>query len=169
MARLSQELESHIEKQTRLLGKFGIDCVIVGGVAATLYGSEIPTTDLDVCYSRSAANLQRVAEALQSVNAQLRNVPPDLPFLLDSETLRRGLNFTFTTDIGSIDLLGEVSGLGFYDNLLEDAVTYELFGYLFPVVNIEKLIIAKKAAGRPKDLLMIAELEALKERPSDIS
>src|SRR6266550_244933 len=99
-ANLNKDLIPLIERQVRLLGKFNVDCIIVGGVAATLHGSEIPTTDLDVCYSRNRSNLERLAKALKSVHAHLRNAPPDIPFILDAETLWRGLNFTFTTEIG---------------------------------------------------------------------
>ena len=84
--------------------------MIVGGVAAALHGSSLLTNDLDLCYSRQATNLKQLAEALQSVHAQLRNAPEGLPFILDAETLQRALNFTFATDVGDIDFLGEVRG-----------------------------------------------------------
>lgn len=111
-------------------------------------------------------NLEKLASALQSVHAHLRGVPDSVPFLLDAETLRKELNFTFITDIGSLDLLGEVRGVGGYDDVLDGSVTYELFGYRFPVIEIGKLIHAKRAAGRPKDLIAIPELEAIQERQS---
>jgi len=163
-ANLTEALIPLIEMQLRLLGEFKVDCIIVGGVAATLHGSEIPTTDLDVCYARNSLNLERLTKALQSVNAQLRNAPRDIPFILDAETLRMGLNFTFTTDIGSLDLLGEVRGVGYYEDVLQGSLIIELFGYPFAVVEIGRLIVAKRTAGRPKDLLTIIELEAIQER-----
>lgn len=152
-----------IEAPIRLLGEYKVDCVIVGGVAAAIHGSSLLTTDLDVCYNRNVANLLRLAEALQSVHARLRNAPAGSPFILDSETLKRGLNFTFTTDIGDLDLLGEVRGIGNYDAVIAGAVKVELFGYEFAVMDIGKLIAAKRAAGRPKDLLALPELEAIQE------
>ncbi|MFN2408671.1 MAG: hypothetical protein ABR594_21705 [Pyrinomonadaceae bacterium] len=121
------------------------------------------TNDLDVCYSREAPNLQKLATALQSVHARLRNVPEHLRFILDAETLKRGLNFTFVTDIGDLDLLGEVRGVGNYEDVLADSLTVELFGYHFSVIDIGKLIAAKRAAGRPKDLIALPELEAIQE------
>src|SRR5437773_933457 len=104
-----------LEPQLTWLGQHGIACVIIGGVAAYAHGSSALTHDLDVCYARDAANLERLAHALKTVRARLRGAPEGLPFLLDAQTLRNGLNFTFQTDIGPIDLLGEVAGVGGYD------------------------------------------------------
>ena len=154
--------------QLDFLGRNRIDCVIVGGVAGTLHGSTIPTTDLDVCYARSAENLQRLATALQSVNARLRNAPADLPFRLDAETLRSGLNFTFVTDVGDLDLLGEVRGIGYYDDAVEGVSTFDLLGYEFKVLALDKLILAKRTAGRGKDLVAVVELEALLDRKTNL-
>lgn len=163
-ANLSEVLTNLIERQVQLLGKFEVEAVIVGGVAATLHGSEIPTTDLDVCYARNPANLEKLAAALKSVKARLRNAPENLPFMLDAETLKKGLNFTFATDIGSLDLLGEVRGLGYYEEVLPGSLVFDLFGYAFPIVDLAKLIIAKRTAGRPKDMIAVAELEAILEQ-----
>ena len=156
-------LSKIIEAPLRLLGEHKVDCVIVGGVAAAIHGSLLLTTDLDVCYARYPANLQRLAGALQSVHARLRNVPEGLPFILDAETLKGGLNFTFVTDIGDVDLLGEVRGVGHYEEVLAGSVAVELFGHRFAVIDIGKLIVAKRAAGRPKDLIALPELEAIQE------
>jgi hypothetical protein len=152
-----------IEAPLRLLGEYEVHCVIVGGVAAAIHGSSLLTNDLDVCYARDPGNLQRLARALQSVHARLRNVPEGLPFILDHETLKGGLNFTLTTDVGDLDLLGEVRGLGQYDAVLAGSLRIELFGYHFAVIDIDKLIVAKRAAGRPKDLIALPELEAILE------
>jgi predicted nucleotidyltransferase len=157
-----------IEAPLKLLGEYRVECVIIGGVAATLYGSTILTNDLDLCYARNAENLERLSTALQSVNAKLRNAPPDMPFILDAETLRRGLNFTLTTEVGSLDLLGEVRGVGFYKDVIDGAIRYELFGYPFLVIDLRKLILAKQTAGRGKDLVAVAELEAILEKKTII-
>lgn len=86
-----------------------------------------------------------------------------VPFVLDAETLKSGLNFTFTTDIGDLDLLEEVRGIGQYEDVIVGAVMVDLFGHRFAVIDIGKLIVAKRAAGRPKDLIAIPELEAIQE------
>ena len=109
------------EKQLGWLVEYEVDFVVIGGVAAAIYGSSIVTHDLDICYARTATNLEKLAVALGKVNARLRGAREGLPFILDVETLRHGLNFTFTTDIGDIDLLGEVRGVGGYEEALEGA------------------------------------------------
>ncbi len=79
------------------------------------------------------------------------------------ETLRRGLNFTLTTDLGPVDVLGEIVGGGTYESLLPDSAPGTLFGHECRLVGLDRLIRLKRAAGRPKDLEAIAELEALLE------
>ena len=154
---------AEIAQSLKLFADFKIDCIVVGGVAAGARGSSQVTFDVDVCYSRDSDNLVRLANALRSVNATLRGAPSDLPILLDEETLRRGLNFTFDTDIGKIDVLGEVQGVGGYQQCLENSSQFELFGIPCRVISLENLIAAKRSAGRPKDLVVLPELEAILE------
>ncbi len=154
---------AEIAQGLKLFADFKVDCVVVGGVAAGARGSSQVTFDVDVCYSRERPNLIRLAEALRSVNATLRGAPKDLPFLLDEETLRKGLNFTFDTDIGKIDILGEVQGVGGYAQCRQHSSEVELFDHPYRVLSLEKLIAAKRAAGRSKDLSALPELEAILE------
>ena len=154
---------AEIAQGLKLLAEFKVDCVIVGGVAAWARGSSQATFDVDVCYSRDPANLTKLIRGLRSVKAILRGAPDNIPFILDEETLRRGLNFTFDTDIGSLDILGEVQGVGNYEECLKDANEFELFDIPCRVISLEKLIAAKRSAGRPKDLVALPELEAILE------
>ncbi len=152
-----------IAQGLKLLAEHRVECVIVGGVAGWAHGSSQATFDVDVCYSREAANLTRLIQALRAVGATLRGAPRDIRFMLDEETLRRGLNFTFATEIGDLDLLGEIRGVGTYVDCLRNSAMMEMFGHPFMVLSLEKLIDAKRAAGRTKDLLVLPELEALLE------
>ena len=140
-----------------------VDFVIIGGVAITWHGSAYVTYDLDLCYSRSRVNLERIANALAPFHPRPRDFPNDLPFVWDKQTLQNGTNFTLTTDLGDIDLLGEVSGLGDYEAVRASAVILQVFGLTCQVLSLVGLIAAKRAAGRPKDLLVLPELEALLE------
>jgi len=139
----------------------GVEFILVGGVAARAHGSARLTQDVDVVYSRAAPNLGRLAEALGPLRPYLRGAPPGLPFRLDVATLERGLNFTLTTTLGDIDLLGEIVGGGGYDDLLPHCVRLRLFGMDCLCLGLERLILVKRAAGRPRDLEAVAELEAL--------
>jgi hypothetical protein len=139
----------------------GVEFMLVGGVAATAHGSARLTYALDVVYARGEDNLRRLVDALADLHPYLRGAPPGLPFRWDAETLRRGLNFTLTTDAGPIDLLGEITGGGGYPNLLPHCVRLAAFGLECDCLGLRRLVDVKRAAGRPKDLEAIAELEAL--------
>jgi predicted nucleotidyltransferase len=137
--------------------------VLVGGVAATLHGSARLTQDVDVVYARDAENLRRIVRALAPLRPYLRGAPPGLPFRLDEQTLAAGLNFTLSTSAGDIDLLGEITGAGNYEALVEHSIEVELYGARCRCLDLPTLIASKIAAGRPKDLEAIAELRALLE------
>ncbi|MFN7949842.1 MAG: hypothetical protein U0Z53_31125 [Blastocatellia bacterium] len=152
-----------LEPQLALLKNYEVDFIVVGGVAVVAHGADYLTHDLDVCYSRGSDNIERLVAALKSVNARLRGAPAGLPFILDARTIRQGLNFTFDTDIGPLDLLGEVAGVGGYKEAREGSITAELFGFQVSILSLDKLIAAKRAAGRSKDLMALPELEAIQE------
>jgi predicted nucleotidyltransferase len=154
---------TQLERLLAALNKAGVEYIIVGGVAARAHGSARLTDDLDVSYARHPANLARVVAALAPLRPYLRGAPPGLPFEWSVTTLRAGLNFTLTTKVGAIDLLGEIVGGGTYEDLLPHTLTITLFGAEVRLLDLPWLIRVKRAAGRPKDLEVIAELEALQE------
>lgn len=146
-----------------LLSASKVDFVLVGGMAATVHGATRLTQDVDVVYSRARVNLERLVTALAPYQPYLRGAPPDLPFRWDAETLERGLNFTLTTTLGDLDLLGEITGGGGYDDLVSRSSLIEVFGESCRCLDLPALIQVKRAAGRPRDLEALAELEALLE------
>ena len=135
--------------------------ILVGGVAATAHGSSRLTQDVDVVYARDRENLGCLVVALRPYEPYLRGAPPGLPFSWDLATLERGLNLTLSTTLGAVDLLGEIAGGGTYESLLPDSVEIEVFGIRCRCLDLRRLIEVKRAAGRPKDLEAIAELESL--------
>jgi hypothetical protein len=147
----------------RALSDGRVDGIVVGGLAATIHGSARLTQDVDICYSRTPENLERLVRALAPLEPYPRGAPAGLPFEWSVATLRAGLNFTLTTAAGPLDLLGEVAGGGRYQDLLPHTLVANLFGYDVKVLDLEWLIRTKRAAGRPRDLEAIAELEALRE------
>jgi hypothetical protein len=141
--------------------------VVIGGLAGRLWGSPTMTNDLDVCYDRDPANLERLSEALREVHARLRGVDEDVPFRLDARTLANGLNFTFMTDLGPIDILGIPAGVRDYQELALNAATFDLGdGLVVPVCDLDDLIRMKRATGRPKDRIELEVLGAVREERS---
>ena len=102
-----------------------------------------------------------MATALAPHSPYLRGAPPGLPFRWDPATIRRGLNFTLTTSLGDIDFLGEITGGGGYDALVTRSKPIAAFGVDVRCLDLDCLIQVKRAAGRPRDLDAIAELEVL--------
>jgi len=151
------------DKLIPLLVMGEVHFILVGGAAATAHGSARLTQDLDIVYQRDRENVARLTRVLASLNPYLRGAPLGLPFVWSEETIWAGLNFTLTTSLGSLDLLGEITGGGSYEDLLTDAVTLTLFGVECLCLSLPKLIQVKRAAGRPRDLEAIAELQALLE------
>lgn len=113
---------------------------------------------------RDADNLERLAASLAPLHPRLRGAPEHLPFFWDARTLRSGLNFTLKTDLGDVDLLGEVTGLGGYESVANLATKQEVAGLRIDVLSLEGLERAKRAAGRVKDLLDLEEIAELKRQ-----
>jgi hypothetical protein len=147
----------------RALQREKVRFIVIGGAASTAHGSARLTLDLDVAYSRTPENLRRLAMAIAPLAPALRGAPEGLPFVWNERTIRSGLNFTLSTSLGAINLLGEVAGGGRYENLEKDTETIHVFGVDCLFVNLDALIRLKRAAGRRKDLEAIAELEAIRE------
>lgn len=149
----------------RMLVGHGVRFVLIGGYAGTMHGWALITGDLDICYARDAENLERLAAALNDLGARLRGpgVPGDLPFILDATTLRLGDSLTFETDLGNLDILETPSGTSGFEDLIASAATVDLEGLVISVASLDDLIRMKRAAGRPKDLLQLEHLGALRE------
>lgn len=147
----------------RLLTEHGVEFIIIGGAAAVLHGSSRLTQDLDIVYRRSPENLTRLTKALETQAPYLRGAPPGLPFEWSKKTLQMGMNFTLAIKLGQLDILGEVTGGGRYEDLLNHTIEVEVFGVRCHCLNLEALIQTKRAAGRPKDFEAIAELKAILE------
>jgi hypothetical protein len=140
-----------------------IEFLLVGGAAANLLGSARFTLDVDVVYSRRDENVAKIVRAFATIHPYLREAAAGLPFQFDARTIRNGLNFTLITDLGPIDLLGEVPGGGTYEQLVPFSEIKNVYGLALRCVTVEKLIELKRAAGRPKDQELIAELEIIRQ------
>ena len=152
-----------LDETIRILNDAGVEFVIIGGVAMGLQGSAHLTRDIDFCYARTVKNMERLAAALAAYHPALRGAPPGLPFQFDAKTIASGLNFTLSTDLGDLDFLGEVSGLGSFQEVRAASDTKDINGIKCSVLSVEGLIKSKIAAGRPRDLYVLPELRALSE------
>jgi hypothetical protein len=148
----------------RTFTEAGVEFIVIGGVAAGIHGAARATFDLDIVYGRSPANMDRLVLALTPYHPYLRGAPPGLPFRWDTATVQRGLNFTLTSDLGDVDVLGEVVGGGGYVALIPFTEIVRAFGAECRVLTLDRLIEVKRAAGRPKDFEAIAELEIIRDR-----
>lgn len=145
------------------LNQAGVRYVVIGAAAGRILGSPSMTSDLDVCYARDQTNLAAMATMLQRVGARLRGADPGLPFRLDAKTIGNGDSFTFETDFGDLDILGIPAGTSGYDDLIKNAILVDLDGLEVRIASIDDLIRMKRAAGRPKDLVEVEILGALRE------
>ena len=153
----------NFEVAIQRLSDAGVDFVVIGGWAAIFHGSAHVTNDLDICYSRDSENLRKLAAALAPYHPRPRGFPDHLPFVWDFTTLANGTVFTLATDLGIIDLLAEVTGIGSYNDVRAASLEVDAFDRRIKALNLQALIQSKKAVGRPKDLLILPELEGLLE------
>src|SRR6267143_276727 len=152
-----------LEETIRILYDGGVEFVVIGGAAMGLQGSAHLTKDIDFCYARTAKNVERLAKALEPFHPVLRRASLGLPFRFDTKTIANGLNFTLSTDLGDLDFLGEVSGLGSFQQVLAASDVRNVGGVDCRVLSLEGLIKSKLAAGRPRDLYVLPELRGLNE------
>jgi hypothetical protein len=153
-------MQNFIKETILRLTQAQVDFVVVGGISAVLQGVSIVTIDLDICYSRSPSNITRLAQALAPLRPRLRGLPPDLPFTFDERALLFGTNFTLEVGDESLDLLGEMSGIGGYDQIFPQVEEVVIEGVPVKVLALPQLIATKEAAGRPKDLAVLPLLKA---------
>jgi hypothetical protein len=160
---VSERADFQPEAVIRLLGRHRVRAVLIGGLAAITHGAPLVTQDVDICYARDDDNLDRLAAALTEVRPELRGADAGIPFRLDARTLRAGDSFTLTTEVGWLDLISTPSGTSGFEDLARTADVFTLFGHRVLVASVEDLIRMKRAAGRPKDLLAVEELGALRD------
>lgn len=141
-----------------------VNFVIIGGIASISHGMDYTTNDIDLCYQRSELNHRALIKALSKANPKLRTQEGEgVPFLFDEKTITQCLQLTLQTDWGPIDLLGEVPGLGKYEDFFANSKEVVLYGFSVKILGLEDLIKAKKTANRSKDQLHLLELETILE------
>jgi hypothetical protein len=147
----------------RVLIEGQVEFVVIGGLAAQAYGSPLITEGLDICFDLERDNLERLATVLRDLAAIRRGLPDHVTAPLDRPALRAGDVFTLRTRLGDLDLLARPDPGMDYQRLRSHAIEFEFQGLRVWMADIDDLIAMKRAAGRPKDLLAIEHLAALRE------
>ena len=154
---------SELERIDAVMATHRVEYVVIGGQAETLMGSPRVTYDVDLCYLRTTDNMARLAAALRDLDARLRNVPADLPFVLDGRTLELGNNFTFHTSVVDLDILGYVEPIGDYHDVVRAAEAYPIAdGRTVRTIGLDDLIRVKSTIKRFKDGESLYQLLAIK-------
>jgi hypothetical protein len=148
---------------TRLRGS-GLEFVVIGGVCVVYHGAPIATFDLDVCCPFGEANVRKIEAAVQDLHPVHRLTANRLPLELTRSTFATLENLYLQTDLGKLDCLGHVKGIGDFKAVREQSVEASFSYGRFHFLNLDALIIAKKAAGRDHDLDAVRRLLAIKER-----
>lgn len=144
-----------------------VEFVIIGGFAAVILGVPYVTQDIDLCYSPEATNITRLERALAPLHPRLRihgmtdEEAFALPFQLDKRTLQQTAILTLQTDVAELDLMSSVPGIGAYEQVQIASTRIEMYGLELLVLDLPALIASKRASGRPKDLLILPEIEAI--------
>jgi len=135
------------------LGAHSVDYVLIGALAARLYGFPRVTADADITPSRVTENLERLAAALRALDARVftESVPAGLSFDCTAEALGRADLWNLTTSAGRVDVVFEPAGIDGYGELEADAQRFEVFGTELLAASLADIIRSKEAADRPQD------------------
>lgn len=154
------------ERILAVLEEHRVQYVLIGGLAAVIHGSAMPTFDVDITPEVAPENLARLSDALRALNARVRvdGIPEGLPFAHDAESLAALTTLNLVTDAGALDVAMHPAGVANYAAWARDAISIEVFGVPVAVAALESVIASKEAAGRPKDALALPMLRALLER-----
>ncbi len=141
-----------------------IEFSLIGGFASRHYGVTLVTEDVDVCARFTPENLRRLESAFKDLHPRHRLTANKLPFELTDELCQLLKNVYLKTDLGVLDCLSQVAGIGDFEAVLQNSELTEFpFGHCY-VLKIEALIKAKQAVGRPHDLEAVRQLQVIKEK-----
>ena len=142
----------------------GLDFVVIGGVCVVYHGVPVATFDLDICCPFGEQNILKIEAAVKDLNPVHRLTANKLPLNETRGSFKDLKNIYLQTDLGKLDCLGEVAGLGNYEQVLKHSILHTMSFGQFRMLNLDALITAKTAAGRAKDLEAVRLLRAVKEK-----
>lgn len=155
--------QNDLELLTRLT-QSGLEFVVIGGVCVVYHGVPLATFDLDICCRFGEENIKRIEAALNDLHPVHRLTANKLPLEATRDRFADLKNLYLQTDLGKLDCLSEVSGVGIYDEVFRQSVAAKFSYGEFRFLNLDALIAAKQAAGRDHDLAAVKQLRAIKEK-----
>lgn len=154
----------HLTEILKRLHDGKVEFSLIGGFASRHYGVTLLTEDVDVCARFTPENLRRIESVFKPFHPRHRLTANKLPFELTDELCQVLKNVYLNTDLGTLDCLSQVAGIGDFDAVLQKSELMDFpFGRCY-VLSIEALIQAKKAVGRPHDMMAVLQLTAIKEK-----
>lgn len=144
----------------------GVDFVIVGGFAAVAHGVTLLTQDIDICCDFSPANLMKLQQAVADLHPVHRMTPARIPLQLTPASCAGLKNLYLDTDLGQLDCLGRIAGVGGFREVLDASVEIELGDGRCRILSLDALIRAKDAMSRPRDREAADQLRAIRSRRS---
>lgn len=141
----------------------GVDFVLIGGFAGVVHGCTYVTQDIDICCDFSSANLLALQKALSGLHPVHRMTSNRKPLQLTEAACPQLKNLYLDTDIGQLDSLSFVDGIGDYQDVKNTSTAVKVRQMQLRVMSIDALIQAKKAMNRPRDKEAVLQLETLKK------
>lgn len=145
------------------LNKEGVKFVIIGGFAGVVHGCTLVTQDIDICCEFTAENLLLLQKAVADLNPLHRMTTGRVKLDLTKENCTDYKNLYLDTDLGQLDCVSFVDGIGDFEKVAKFSRVIEAEQLKFCVLTIDALIEAKKAMNRPRDTEAIIQLEAAKK------
>jgi hypothetical protein len=147
----------------RLKGS-GLEFVVIGGLCVVYHGVPVATFDLDICCPFGEENVRRIESSVKDLHPVHRLTANKLPLETTRSSYASLRNLYLQTDMGKLDCLSEVLGIGNYEEVLKQSISHTMSFGEFRMLNLDALIASKSAAGRGKDLDAVRLLRAVKER-----
>ena len=161
---LKKLMQNNFIKLLECLIDHDVDFILVGGLAAAAYGSPQVTQDIDICIDLDVDNLNKLKQAVSALHPVHRMHPKKPSFNETGKALESLKNVYLHTDSGQLDCLGDIKGLGSYNQVFGQSIEILLHGKKCRILTLDSLIIAKTAMARPKDKEAVVILQTIKNK-----
>lgn len=142
----------------------GLEFVVIGGVCVVFHGAPVATFDLDICCPFGEENVHRIEAAVKDLHPVYRLTAHKLSLGETRSAFGQLKNLYLQTDLGKLNCLSEVAGVGDFAAVLKNSVQASFSYGQFRFLDLDALIASKRAVGRPRDLDALRRLLAIKER-----